>query len=86
MKVGDVIIVAGTLATHAGLTTTAHGGLVPSARKITASIDLSADRTLGAADVGASALGHQHTPEVFAVASMSPVVRSMICRSSAREG
>jgi hypothetical protein len=52
---GTAAIVQGNLAVHAGLTTTAHGGIVPSARTITAGNgltgggDLSANRALAVA-------------------------------------
>ena len=45
---GAASTVQGNLATHAGLTTTAHGGIVPSSRKVN-SKDLSGDITLGLA-------------------------------------
>jgi hypothetical protein len=58
---GAASTVAGNLSTHTGLTTTAHGGIVPSTRKITSSIDLSADRNLTYSDVGADASGAAST-------------------------
>ena len=53
---GAASTVQGNLTTHAGLTTTAHGGLVPSSRTVNGKA-LSADISLSASDVGADASG-----------------------------